>query len=77
MKSSLIKEKFPNIPEIKKVRIFRTNTVPKTQYDFGNVEISEEENKGINSWENFTEKIFNFLDTIPNHIRIQLDDKIF
>ena len=74
---SLIKEKFPNIPEIKKVRIFRTNKNPNTQYDFGNVEISEETNKGINSWENFTEKIFNFLETIPNHIRIQLKTKFF
>lgn len=74
---SLIKEKFPNIPEIKKVRIFRTNKNPNTQYDFGNVEISEEVNKGINSWENFTEKIFNFLETIPNHIRIQLKTKFF
>ena len=74
---SLIKEKFPNIPEIKKVRIFRTNKNPNTQYDFGSVEISEETNKGINSWENFTEKIFNFLETIPNHIRIQLKTKFF
>ena len=74
---SLIKEKFPNIPEIKKVRIFRTNKNPNTQYDFGSVEISEEPNKGINSWENFTEKIFNFLETIPNHIRIQLKTKFF
>ncbi|MCH8324788.1 MAG: AAA family ATPase [Thaumarchaeota archaeon] len=74
---SLIKEKFPNIPEIKKVRIFRTNKNPNTQYDFGNVEISDEVNKGINSWENFTEKIFNFLETIPNHIRIQLKTKFF
>ena len=74
---SLIKEKFPSVPEIKKLRIFRTNKQTKTQYDFGNLEISEEENKGLNSWENFKEKIFNFLDTIPNHIKIQLDTKFF
>jgi len=74
---NLIKEKFPNIPEIRKVRIFRTNTNPNTQYDFGSVKISEETNKGINSWENFTEKIFNFVETIPNHIRIQLKTKFF
>ena len=73
----MIREKFPNIPEIKKLRIFRTNKNPKTQYDFGNVKISNEENKGLNSWENFTGKIFNFLDTIPNHIRIQLNTKFF
>jgi len=75
--TSLIKEKFPNIPEIKKLRIFRTNKNPDVQYDFGNVNISDEKNKGINSWENFTEKIFNFLETIPNHIRIQLNPKFF
>ena len=74
---SLIKEKFPSIPEIKKLRIFRTNKQSKTQYDFGNLEISEEENKGLNSWENFKEKIFNFMDTIPNHIKIQLDTSFF
>ena len=74
---SIIKEKFPNIPEIKKLRIYRTNKNPNTQYDFGNIEISEGENKGINSWENFSEKIFNFLDTIPNHLRIQFDTKFF
>ena len=75
--TSIIKEKFPNIPEIKKLRIFRTNKNPDAQYDFGNVNISDEKNKGINSWENFTEKIFNFLETIPNHIRIQLNPKFF
>ena len=74
---SIIKEKFPNVPEIKKLRIYRTNKNPNTRYDFGNIEISEGENKGINSWENFSEKIFNFLDTIPNHLRIQFDTKFF
>ncbi len=75
--TNMIKEKFPNIPEIKKLRIFRTNINPDIQYHFGNVNVSDEENKGINSWENFTEKIFNFLETIPNHIRIQLSPKFF
>ena len=75
--TNLIREKFPNIPEVTKLRIFRTNKNPKTQYEFGSLKISEEENKGINSWENFTTKVFSFLDTIPNHIRIQLDTKFF
>ena len=75
--TNLIREKFPNIPELKKIRIFRTNKVAKTQYDFGNLKVSDEENKAINSWENFTQKITNFLDTIPNHIKIQLDLKFF
>ncbi len=75
--TNLIKEKFPNLQEIKKLRIIRTNKSPKTQYDFGNQKISDEENKAINSWENFKLKIYRFLDTLPNHILIQLDTKFF
>ena len=51
--TQMIKEKLPNISEIKKVRIFRTNKNPNAQYDFGSINISEEENKALNSWENF------------------------
>jgi predicted ATP-dependent endonuclease of OLD family len=75
--TQMIKDKFPNIPEIKKLRIFRTNKKQKTQYDFGPIEISNEENKALNSWENFTENILNFVETIPNHIRIRLDTTFF
>ena len=74
---SLIKETFPEIPEINKIKIFRTNTNPIPQYDFGDVEISEAENGGLNSWENFRERVIGYLDTIPNHIRIKLDTKFF
>jgi hypothetical protein len=73
----MIKEKFPNISEIKKIRIFRTNKNPNTQYDFGSINISEEENKALNSWENFAENVLSFIETIPNHIRIRLDTKFF
>ncbi|MEK6944009.1 MAG: AAA family ATPase, partial [Thermoproteota archaeon] len=73
----LIKEKFQALPEIKKIRIFRTNKNPKIQYDFGNIRISEQENKALNSWENFTENVRSFVDTIPNHIRIRIDMKFF
>ena len=73
----IIKDSFPNIPEIKKITIFRTNNSPIAQYDFGDVNISEAENSGLNSWENFIEKISNFLDTIPNHIRIKLNTQFF
>jgi len=73
----LIKERFPTIPEIKKLRIFRTNKNPRIQYDFGDIRISNEENKALNSWENFTENVRNFVDTIPNHIRIRLAMKFF
>ena len=75
--TQMIKEKFPNISEIKKVRIFRTNKYPNAQYDFGSINISEEENKALNSWENFAENVLSFIETIPNHIRIRLDTKFF
>lgn len=75
--TQLVKERFPNIPEIKKLRIFRTNKNPSVQYDFGSIKISEEENKALNSWENFAENILNFVETIPNHIRIRLDINFF
>ena len=73
----LIKETFPSIPEIRKIKIFRTNKNPIPQYDFGDVEISEAENSGLNSWENFREKFLLFLDTIPNHVQIKLDTEFF
>ncbi len=68
-----IKEKFPDIPEIQKIRIFRTQNNPMIQYDFAGVKISDSTNKALNSWENFVSKIEDFISIIPNHIRIQLD----
>ena len=68
-----IKEKFPDIPEIQKIRIFRTQNNPMVQYDFAGVKISDSTNKALNSWENFVSKIEDFISIIPNHIRIQLD----
>ena len=73
----LIKETFPGIPEIKKIKIFRTNTNPLPQYDFGDIEISDAENSGLNSWENFREKVSAYLESIPNHIRIKLNTSFF
>jgi len=73
----VIKEKFPNIPEIRKVKIFRTNKNPNIQYDFGSVKISQAENKVLNSWENFVQKVLFFVDTIPSHVRIKLDTTFF
>ncbi len=75
--TNLLKETFPDVPEIKKIKIFRTNKNPIPQYDFGDVEISDAENSGLNSWENFREQVNAFLDTIPNHIRIKLDATFF
>lgn len=73
--TKLIQDKFPNLAEIKTVKIYMTQMNPKVQYDFGNVKISEDANKRINSWENFVEKIQDFVLTIPNPIRIRLDIK--
>src|SRR3990170_2803147 len=53
------------------------NETQKIQYDFGPIKISNEENKALNSWENFAENILNFVETIPNHIRIRLDTTFF
>ncbi|MFB5612280.1 MAG: AAA family ATPase [Nitrosarchaeum sp.] len=73
----LIKQLFPGLPEMKKIKLFRTNKKPKVQYEFEGIQISEEKNKELNSWENFSKQILNFLDTIPNHLRIQIDTKFF
>ena len=43
---------------------------------FEDIEISEIKDQGLNSWENFTKEILEFLDTLPNHIRIQIQYKI-
>ncbi len=74
---SIIKEKFPGLPEIKKIKLFRTNQNPRVQYEFEDIKLSEDDNKELNSWENFSRQIFGFLDTIPNHLRIQIDTKFF
>lgn len=73
----MLKEKFSSLPEIKKIRLFRTNRNPKVQYEFDDIELGEEENKGLNSWENFSKQIIEFLNTIPNHLRIQIDTSFF
>jgi len=50
----IIKEKFPGLPQIKKIKLFRTNRNPKVQYEFEDIEINEIQDQGLNSWENFT-----------------------
>ena len=73
----MLKEKFPGLSQIKKIKLFRTNRSQKVQYEFEDIEISETDDQGLNSWENFTKEILEFLDTIPNHIRIQINTKLF
>ena len=72
----LIHERFPNLQDIKTIKIYRTQTNPRIQYDFGDVKISGEASKRLNSWENFVERIQNFVSSIPNPIRIRLDTKL-
>lgn len=74
---SIIKQKFPGLPEVKKIRLVRTNQNPRVQYEFEDIKLDESESAGINSWENFARQIFGFLDTIPNHLRIQVDTSFF
>ena len=73
--TKLIAEKFPNLAEIKTVKLYKTQMNPHVQYDFGNIKISEDANKRLNSWENFVVKIEDFVSSIPNPIRIRLDTK--
>lgn len=73
----LLKQSFPGLPEMRKIKLFRTNKKPKVQYEFEDIQISEEKNRELNSWENFSNQILSFLDTIPNHLRIQIDTKLF
>lgn len=73
----LLKQSFPGLPEMRKIKLFRTNKKQKVQYEFEDIQISEERNRELNSWENFSNQILSFLDTIPNHLRIQVDTKLF
>jgi predicted ATP-dependent endonuclease of OLD family len=73
--TTLIREKFPNLQDIRKMKIFRTNKNPRIQYDFGEVKISGEASKRLNSWENFVDRIKSFVLAMPNPIRIRVDTK--
>ncbi|RNJ79718.1 MAG: ATP-dependent endonuclease [Nitrosopumilus sp. B06] len=72
-----LKKRFPGLPEVKKLRIYRTNKNAKVQYEFDDIELSNTEDSGLNSWENFARQILSFLDTLPNHLRIQMDTAFF
>src|SRR5713226_7124628 len=73
--TSIIREKFQNLQDIRKIRIYRTNKHPRVQYDFGEVKISGEASKRLNSWENFVDRIQDFVASMPNQIRIRVDTK--
>ena len=69
---SLVKEKFPDLQEMRRVKMFRDNRNPAVQYEF-EINLDEEENEEMNSWENFSRQILDFLSTLPNHIETQID----
>jgi AAA15 family ATPase/GTPase len=73
--TAIIREKFPNLQDIKRIKIFRTNKNPRIQYDFGDIKISGEASKRLNSWENFVDRIQSFVNSMPNSIRIRVDTK--
>ncbi|MDE1862929.1 MAG: AAA family ATPase [Thaumarchaeota archaeon] len=73
--TKIIRDKFPNLQDVRKIKIFRTNKNPRVQYDFGDVKISGEASKRLNSWENFAERINDFVNSMPNSIRIRVDTK--
>jgi predicted ATP-dependent endonuclease of OLD family len=73
--TALIREKFSNLQDIRKMKIYRTNKHPRVQYDFGDIKISGEASKRLNSWENFVERIKSFVAAMSNPIRIRVDTK--
>lgn len=78
----VIAEKFPGLPEIKRINLSRTNRENEVKYEFDDLTDFETKNDTdadhmINSWENFSRQIMGFLDTIPNHLRIQVDASFF
>ena len=73
--TNLIREKFPNLQDIRKIRMYRSNKHAKVQYDFGEIKISGEASKRLNSWENFVDRIQTFVASMPNPIRIRVDTK--
>ena len=71
-----VKENFPGL-DIKRLKIFRTNKNHEIQYDFEEGKIGEEQNTNLRSWQNITSDLQNFIDTIPNHIKEQLNTDFF
>nr|AIF15412.1 putative ATP-dependent endonuclease [uncultured marine thaumarchaeote KM3_70_D05] len=74
--TEIIKEKFPSF-QLKKLKIFRTNKNPEIQYDFGDIKIDPKEDENIEYWQNVTEQLSNFVESIPNYISKKLDTDFF
>jgi len=74
--TEIIKERFPSL-HLTKLKIFRTNKNPETQYDFGDVHVSKEEHQNLEYWQDATKQLTNFVESIPNHISKKLDIDFF
>lgn len=74
---SMIRNYFPELPDIRNITLYRSNKKSNVQYEFDNIQVAEDKSADLNSWENFAKKIIEFLDTIPNHLRIQVDVSFF
>ena len=74
--TEIIKEKFPGF-QLKKLKIFRTNKNPEIQYDFGDIKIDQKEDENLEYWQNVTEQLSNFVESIPNYISKKLDTDFF
>jgi len=74
--TEIIKEKFPGF-QLKKLKIFRTNKNPEIQYDFGDIKIDQKEDENLEYWQNVTEQLSNFVESIPNYISKKLDIDFF
>jgi len=74
--TEIIKERFSGL-ELKKLKIFRTNKNPEIQYDFGDIEIDQNEDENLECWQNITKQLSNFVESIPNYISKKLDTDFF
>jgi len=74
--TEIVKEKFPGL-QLKKLKIFRTNKNPEIQYDFGDTKIDQKEDENLEYWQNITEQLSNFVESIPNYISKKLDTDFF
>jgi len=74
--TEIIREKFPGL-ELKKLKIFRTNKNPEIQYDFGDIKIDEKEEENLEQWQVITQRVSNFIESIPNYISKKLDIDFF
>ena len=74
--TDIIKDRFPNVPRIESIKIYRTNRTPGIQYEF-DANITDREDASSDSWASFCDTMKTFLGTIPSHVRTRLDASVF